>query len=149
MFGLVTCGFRVELRGFEPLTYSMRTRLPGRLLPQAVLTLGEIAAQSVGTVGRGKLLQILLRTHSVPTADRHLGQQTRSAGLEPVTGRASLGWPNHPRAVLQRTRSPRRCSDCEAACRAGLLAAAWFMRAYGIYSACHIVIYSFPRNDFK
>jgi hypothetical protein len=68
-------------RAPDHLTYSMRTRLPGRLLPQAVLTLGEIAAQSVGTVGRGKLLQILLRTHSVPTADRHLGQQTRSAGL--------------------------------------------------------------------
>jgi hypothetical protein len=66
----------VELRGFEPLTYSMRTRLSGRLLPQAVLTVRKTAGQTVGSVGHRKLPEILLRTHCVPTADRPLGRQT-------------------------------------------------------------------------
>jgi hypothetical protein len=33
----------------QPLTYSMRTRLPGRLLREAALAPGEIAAKSVGS----------------------------------------------------------------------------------------------------
>jgi hypothetical protein len=58
----------VELRGFEPLTYSMRTSRSGRLQAQAVLARRETAAQSVDSVGRRKLLKILLRTRCVPAA---------------------------------------------------------------------------------
>jgi hypothetical protein len=34
LFNALTCSNLVELRGFEPLTYSMRTRVPGRLAAQ-------------------------------------------------------------------------------------------------------------------
>ena len=36
----------MELRGFEPLTYSMRTRTPGRLAAQAVTVVPESPGQS-------------------------------------------------------------------------------------------------------
>jgi hypothetical protein len=51
----------VELRGFEPLTYSMRTRIPGRLAPQAMPVAQESPVQSVGSAGCRKPPEILLR----------------------------------------------------------------------------------------
>ncbi|WP_255605624.1 long-chain fatty acid--CoA ligase [Mycolicibacterium xanthum] len=42
---------KVELRGIEPLTYSIRTRIPGLFPREAVLTVRETAGQTVGPVG--------------------------------------------------------------------------------------------------
>jgi hypothetical protein len=48
------------LRGLEPLTYSMRTRIPGRLSAQAVTVAPESPGQSAGSGGCRKPPEILL-----------------------------------------------------------------------------------------
>ena len=57
----LTCSNVVELRGLEPLTYSMRTRISGRLAAQAVTVVPESPGQGVGSAGCRKLPEIVLR----------------------------------------------------------------------------------------